>query len=76
MKHGKIITTESYYDGKLAKTSKHCQESIEITDNAQLLTSVMDALDLIALSDGNEIRLTVKRNKLGQLRLIKEYEVE
>lgn len=74
MKHGKIVTTESYYDGNLASTK--CEHEVSIlTDRNSLLKDVIDAIAVITNGETHHLEVTLLVDKEGRMRMIRKWTV-
>lgn len=77
LQYGKVITSESYYEGKVAK--KQCGYSIPIlvNDKSQVLSEIIKAIDLITSKQTHLVILTIEAGKDHQLKKVtKEYMTE
>lgn len=71
LQHGKIITTESYYDGALTTTKKEAVVSVFSTKE-QLLKDIIDALAV--LNQGtHSLDISVKIDTQGRYRIIRKW---
>lgn len=75
MNHGKIITTDKYYEGKVTETIKEMEESV-FTDKGTVLKEVIIALSLVSKGETTKLQLEVCLDKHGRYRLIKRWVVQ
>lgn len=75
MKYGKHIIEKSYIDGKQVSTKGFLQESIAITDKTHLLNETLSCLDLILEHVTDTLEVKIKRNKAGQIMLVRKHQV-
>lgn len=60
MEFGKIIKTESYFNGKLTKEKTEYSVPIKIQDKPEALTEFIKAIDLIISKKTNKVTLVVE----------------
>lgn len=74
MNHGKIITTESYYNSELASTK--CEHEVSVlTDTQSLLKDVIEALSVITKGETHHLEVTVLVDKEGRMRMVRKWTV-
>lgn len=77
MKFGKVITTESYYDGKLTNEQVAFSIPNVIKNKSEALNEIINAIDLITSKQTRAVSITIKADKDYQLKLlITEYVVD
>lgn len=75
IQHGKIITTETYYEGSINSTKREVEQSI-FTDKQTILKDVIDALGMINSGETSKLTLEVCLDTKGRYRLLKKWSVE
>lgn len=73
--YGKRIIHESVFDDNVQPKKVWDEVSISIPDKEHLLTEVLECLDLIIGNQTDDLTITIKRNKIGQIRLVKTHRV-
>jgi hypothetical protein len=78
LQFGKKMTSESYFNGILKSTKIEYSMPTLITDKSQVLTELMDCLDLIESRQTNHVTIVVQADpKTGKIKLItKNYVIE
>jgi hypothetical protein len=74
IEHGKRITTESFYEGKLSSSKQELEISLFTTREA-ILKDIIDALSLLSSSQTTKLDLCVQVDTQGRYRLIKKWMV-
>lgn len=72
IQHGKLITTESYYDGTIASTKHEMEVSIFSTKEG-ILRDVIDAMGLVASGETHKLTLEVCVDSKQRYRLVKRW---
>lgn len=60
LNYGKIITTESFYDGSLKQTKREYSIPKIVTNRSQALSEIVDAIDLITTSKTSRIEIILE----------------
>lgn len=72
IQHGRRITTEGYYDGKLITTRQEFEVSI-LTTKDSLLKDVIDSLNVITSGDTHNLTIEICIDSKGRHRIIKKW---
>ena len=77
IKHGRIITSESYFDGKAVRQDIYYSLPVRVKDKSEVLNEIIKAIDLITSKRTHEITIKIKAdsNYIPQ-KITKEYVVE
>lgn len=70
--HGKLIITQSYYDGTIASTKHEYEMSIFSTKEG-ILRDVIDAMGVVASGETHKLTLEICVDKQLRYRLIKKW---
>ena len=73
MKFGKKTVTESFFNGKTQKKVLTYSIPIKVTDQSQLLSEFIKALDLITSKQSEEVTLHIKAPGYKLQSMTKEY---
>jgi len=77
LQYGKIITSDSFFNGKPTNRQVAYSIPVIVTDKSQLLGEIIKAIDLISKKQTHTLKLTVHAGKdFGLKMLTKEYVVE
>lgn len=71
--HGKVITTESYYDGNLSHTKREFEVSV-FTDNDTILKDIIDGLGVLTKGETDRVQFDIAVQN-GRYRLIRRWTV-
>jgi hypothetical protein len=72
--HGKIIKTDSYYDGQVTSSKEEREQSL-FTDKQNILKDIIDALGIINSGETDKLSIEVCLDKQRRYRLIKKWRV-
>lgn len=72
LQHGKLITTQSYYDGTIVST-KHEYEMSILSSKGTILKDIIEAMALISKGETRKLTLDVCIDVKGRYRLIKKW---
>lgn len=72
--HGKVITTNSYYEGELASTKEELEVSILTTKEA-LLKDTIESLGVINSGETHKLELCIMIDIKGRYRIVKRWSV-
>lgn len=75
MRYGSIITEEPIFNGESKPSKRWQKESVEVPDKEHLLTEMLGCMDLILGNNTDELEISIKRNKAGQIMLVKKHRV-
>lgn len=74
MTHGKVITSEHFYEGKVTKAQQEIEHSI-FTDKQTILKDIIEALSVVSSGESDKLCLEISINKQKRYRLIKRWTV-
>lgn len=69
--HGKVITTESYYDGNLSHTKQEFEVSL-FTDNNTIIKDIIDGLGVLTKGETDRVQFDITVQN-GKYRLIRRW---
>lgn len=72
IKHGRLTTTVSYFDGEVASEKKQVEMSL-FSSKETILKDVIDALSLISRGDTTKLEMEVIVDQQGRLRFVKKW---
>lgn len=72
--HGKVITTESYYDGEVTSIRKEQEQSL-FTDKQNILKEIIEALGIINSGETDKLSIEVCLDKQRRYRLVKKWRI-
>lgn len=75
-RYGSITTRKGFHDGKPNSTKIWLEESLSLEGKSDLLSVTLELFDLFLNGDTDEADLGLRRNKDGQLRLVKRHLVK
>lgn len=62
MEFGKIITTESFFQGKISKKKTEYSIPKKVNDRSEALSEVLEAIKLITTTKTNKVTLVIESN--------------
>lgn len=74
MEFGRLITSETYYEGQVTRSITEMEVSV-ITDRDTLLKEIIEALTPLTKGDTHKINLEVCIDNKGKYRLVKRWSV-
>jgi hypothetical protein len=75
IKHGKLITTSSFYDGKEVSQKQEFEVSIYSTKQT-ILNDIIDAMGVISTGESSKLELCIKVDVRGRYQLVKRWRVK
>jgi len=72
--HGKLITSQTFYDGEVKTTEQEMVVSL-FTTKQTILRDVIDALAVISNGDSHRLDLEICLDSKGRYRLVKRWSV-
>lgn len=74
MEFGRLITSETYYEGQVKLVTKDMEVSI-ITDRDSVLKHIIESLEPLTKGDTDKVNLDVYIDNKGQYRIIKRWSI-
>lgn len=75
IEHGHLVTTESYFDGKLVSGKQEVEISMFSTKES-LLRDIIDALSVISSAETDRLNIDIKLDQKGRYLLRKKWTVQ
>ena len=73
MKYGTEIVSTSYYNGEVTKTAREVEESIVVTERAEVMKQILEGLELIHSGKTKELNIKVCVWPNGEIRIVKRF---
>ena len=73
--HGKVITTDSYYEGELASQKKEVEVSLFSTKDT-LLKDLIESLIVINSGETHKLDLCIVKDLKGRYRIVKKWSID
>lgn len=74
MEYGRIITSETYYEGVVTNTRKDIEVSI-MSSRDELLKDLIDCLDVVSNGDTHKLSLDITVDNKGKYRILKKWAI-
>jgi hypothetical protein len=75
IKHGKLLTTTSYYDGDIASQKQELEVSI-YSSKESILKDIIDAMSVISSGESSKLDLCIKVDAKKRYQLVKRWRIE
>lgn len=75
IKHGKLITTTSYYDGDIASQKQELEVSV-YSSRETILKDIIDSLAVISSGESTKLDLCIKVDAKQRYQLTKKWRIE
>ena len=72
MKFGKVITTQTYYDGILTNTKEELEVSV-MSSRDELLKDIIDSLNVLSTGQTNKLSIEIIIDNKGKYRIIRKW---